>query len=77
MIIEMCAFCGFEQVEGKSYDGRYGSKRYLCLLCASTPAGNAHDYPENYPGHATMAVVCYVGNTILKAIEANGPPRNS
>ncbi len=41
----------------------------LCDLCGATPAGNAHLYPRNNNGdHQVLKTVCYVGNTILKAI---------
>lgn len=43
---------------------------WLCRLCASTLAGNAYDYPEQYQGQAAvLKTICYVGNTILAEVK--------
>lgn len=56
---------------GQSYPGKW-----LCHLCASTLAGNAVDYPEQYTKNsAVLECICFVGNTILEAIQ-RGPNNN-
>lgn len=71
---EECEFCEFQTADLKAYtnsplrDQAY-SHKWLCLLCASTPAGNACEYPRLYEGEtATLKTTCFVGNTILKEI---------
>lgn len=70
---EGCDSCRFETAL-KRYDnhrsiGLHASgpkSKWLCELCASTMAGNAHEYPEQYRGErATLQTLCYVGNAIL------------
>lgn len=73
-----CDFCGYEGIETKPYDMRRGAnattenpeQKHLCDLCAATPAGSAYKYPEQFPDTDTLKTVCFVGNEILKAIEA-------
>lgn len=45
-------------------------KKRLCHLCAATYAGNAYEYPEQYPNASTLYAICYVGNVVLDAIKA-------
>ncbi len=71
---EECGFCEFKTTDLRAYPNsplrdRSKSHKWLCLLCASTPAGSAAEYPTQYEdGGATMKCVCFVGNTILKEI---------
>lgn len=69
---EECCSCRFQTEELTEYDPPFMSKRttkWLCRLCASTMAGNAYDYPDQYRGQTDiMQTVCFVGNTILRAI---------
>lgn len=74
---EECECCQFVTTELKPYDAhrnfpkQMDEKKWLCLLCASTLAGNAHEYPEQYAGEVvTLKTICFVGNTILAAIKA-------
>lgn len=77
---EECNSCGFKLEELRAYastrylfSGRSGpSHKWLCGLCAGTMAGNASEYPEQYPEHQVLATICYVGNAILAAIKAKG-----
>lgn len=67
-----CDSCHFETKRLKRYARaplavEKGDK-WLCVLCASTLAGNALDYPSNYPDPAALRTICYVGNVILAAI---------
>lgn len=44
----------------------------LCDLCASTPMGNAYEYPEQYEDERNiLKTICYIGNAIIKAIKEN------
>lgn len=71
---EECDSCGYK-TEGLKF---YASQRidrpnqpgkWLCVLCASTVAGNALDYPEFYPDHNSLKTICYVGNVILARLD--------
>lgn len=71
---EECEFCEFNTADLKAYpnsplrDQAY-SHTWLCLLCASTRAGNACEYPRLYEGEtAALMTICFVGNTILKKL---------
>ncbi len=77
MTIGTCDFCGSEGVEVKGYehpsflrDGRpQGEMDTFCLLCASTPAGNAFVYPEQYRGSSeVLKTLSFIGNEILKEL---------
>lgn len=73
-----CDSCDFETTELKQYeqhDVRMKMvKVWLCELCASTPAGNALEYPDQFRGQAeTLKTICFVGNTLLAAIEGSRP----
>lgn len=67
-----CYSCGFATADLKSYPRRRipstDERKWLCGLCASTPAGTAYDYPEQYPDRASIKTICYVGNVLLKAM---------
>lgn len=74
--IEMCDSCGFYTTDLKEYPrGNFlclnretgeSEKANYCKLCAGTLTGTKWDFGQ--PEHAVMSVVCYVGNTILKAL---------
>lgn len=68
-----CDSCGF-QGPTEAYPRRNhklggGGDKRLCVLCAGTHAGNALEYPDQYPNAEAMRTICYVGNVILKAIK--------
>jgi hypothetical protein len=73
---EECDSCGFRTEALIAYPVRRNfpkesAPKWLCDLCASTMAGNAHEYPEQFrEGRAgdVMKTICFVGNTILAAI---------
>jgi hypothetical protein len=44
----------------------------LCALCASTSAGNALEYPGQYPELNALRTICFVGNAILEALNKRG-----
>ena len=48
--------------------------KWLCDLCARTLAGNAVDYPTQYPDRHIMQTVCHVGNAILAALRPPDSP---
>lgn len=76
-----CVACQFETTDVSDYGyAREGdhtrhhlpkerAHKWLCLLCAATPSGNAVEYPEQYPYVSTMRTICYVGNVILAALD--------
>jgi hypothetical protein len=75
---EECDSCHFQTDDLKMYHDRIAGLRHpekadgwLCELCASTLAGNAWRWPEQYGDSGnTMRTVCYVGNVVLAAIRA-------
>ena len=72
---EGCDACLHETAPLKSYAMNrnapvFTEKKWLCYLCASTFAGVAFEYPEQYPDRKTMYSINYVGNEILLAIKA-------
>lgn len=46
---------------------------FLCELCASTAAGNAHAYPNQYREGGTLKHICAVGNLILDKVCGRSP----
>lgn len=61
------------------HDTRYGEHldlRYLCELCASTPAGNAQEYPQQWESQNKdiMQVTNYSANMILLQMGKWGSP---
>lgn len=75
---EACEFCDFTTSALKPYTNTSAvglsartqeSHKWLCCLCAATPAGSACEYPDHFPeSAASMRTVCFVGNTILKEL---------
>jgi C4-type Zn-finger protein len=72
---EECDCCGFPTDDLTFYEAdrikknRGIAARWLCELCACTMTGNAHGYPEQYPGQvAILKTVCYVCNVIRRDI---------
>jgi len=84
--IEECYSCGFEtelKPYDLSHRRRIGTRPsleadpeewdrwlWLCKICASTPCGNAYEYPEQYPNRSTLETIAYVGNLLLTEIRA-------
>jgi hypothetical protein len=79
---EECESCNFKTAALVAYrQNRYlGSRqdtsekethKWLCLLCASTMAGTAAEYPEQYGDHAgdILQAICFVGNMILSSLD--------
>lgn len=75
-----CGSCGYPAKELTLYPHRRNEFRedvteeskkiLLCELCAFTNAGAATQYPEQFPSEMyTLQTICFVGNTILDAIE--------
>ena len=75
---EDCDACGFRTAALKFYrSSRHWKEpnrrgRWMCNLCASTFAGNATEYPEQYHDGQDASIlfaVCYVGNVILTKLD--------
>jgi hypothetical protein len=70
--VTACNFCQYkEPVEGlkdygtSSASFRKGRKNIFCKICANTPAGNAHQYPDQYYGQvAILQTICWIGNRL-------------
>lgn len=73
-----CENCAFETTV-KPYRVYRGfpnvSYKWLCELCAGTPAGNAYEYPEQFRNVPLFQTVCYVGNAILHALATRKEPK--
>lgn len=80
---EECQFCNFETEALRAYrvyrwlgsgidTSTKETHKWLCLLCASTMAGSAQEYPEQYGNHANdfLQAICFVGNVILSKLES-------
>lgn len=73
-----CDCCQFETGELKSFEQRDYKEgttdlAWLCTLCSKTFASNAKMYPDQYKGQTeTMSAICFVGNTLLKAVARLG-----
>lgn len=51
--------------------------RWLCALCAATPAGTADVFPAQYQGQREiLRTICYVGNSILAELRRRGEASN-
>lgn len=73
-----CECCQSPNVELKFYEkSRFGRPQgddskgnWLCVLCASTMAGNAYEYPGQYRDGRSgdvMRTMCFVGNAVIAA----------
>lgn len=68
-----CEFCGYETSLTK-YPTRRGfpkqpeGEKSLCLVCASTHGGQAHEYPEQYPDYKTMSMIAWGVNYIADLV---------
>lgn len=76
-----CDSCGFDTSNLEAYARRGpragytpDQKKWLCELCARTSAGNAVDYPDQYPDREVLRAVNYVGNVLLEAISESRRP---
>lgn len=64
-----CEFCGSEEVTVRSYENRRvpenidKPKKWLCCLCAYTPASVAHDYGSQYEG--LLQTICFAANGLM------------
>lgn len=81
----VCESCEFNMQEVQPYtiNRHLGSRedmsernthKWLCILCASTMAGNAFEYPEQYPERDVLQAICFVGNAILANLSASSMP---
>lgn len=75
-----CDSCRYPAKDLTSYNHRLNQFRadvteeakkiLLCELCASTSAGTAKQYPNQFEGEInTMQTLCFIGNAILDALE--------
>jgi hypothetical protein len=69
-IPEECDFCHFK-TEVKLYSRPLSEDAYLCLVCASTLAGNAHRYPDQYQNVPIMKQISFCTNLILSRLPAS------
>lgn len=76
-----CECCNFETKALKAYDQRSAPghpypQKWLCELCASSPAGTQFDFKQfNAPGELhILQTICYVGNAIIAAIGKGRKP---
>ena len=77
--IKECESCAYPAKKLKAYrmtrnftNPEKKQEKMLCILCASTMAGTACEYPEQYhTAHEDqiLQAICFVGNAILDAIE--------
>jgi hypothetical protein len=68
---EECDSCHSQDVALGTFEQGIGTKRHnvrLCVLCAGTHAGNALEYPDQYPA-AVLKTICFVGNEIIKTLQ--------
>lgn len=68
---EGCDRCGSEYVDVVQYEGnRYFPKptpvQHLCCFCYETQLGSILEYPEQYPGLATLTAGLIQSLNILK-----------
>ena len=68
-VCDMCAadvpVYGFNYLPPSKEYAR-GEKRFLCDLCASTPAGSAQQYPRQYEGQVPiLQTINYAANAVL------------
>lgn len=70
---EECHSCDYLTEDLDIYDRGPGADSeepmWLCALCASTRAGNAYQYPRQYPNEDVLRTICYVGNVILDQLK--------
>lgn len=75
---DACESCDFVTAEIAKYSmmrffpAQPNRVKWLCELCASTMAGSAFEYPEQYPDKSgeILRAICYVGNSIIAEIRA-------
>ena len=67
---EYCDSCGYETDNLTTYrDYPAEEKVRLCNVCASTKAGNAQQYPNQYPNRDVLEMIAYTTNMILDEIK--------
>lgn len=72
-----CDSCGFETNNLHVVEPQKGSqektRKHLCTLCWSTPTSTAMLFGNVRPdlSHETLRTICFVGNSIIAAIEAS------
>ena len=71
---ECCEACQFETGALTRYDKyrNFPEKeefKWLCEICASTMAGTAYEYPDQYPNREVMFMMAWCTNRILAAID--------
>ncbi len=64
-----CESCGYKGVKLKSYQ-LYGEQEpsLLCRVCASTRAGNAYQYPNQYPNGDVLMMLAWGINYLADVI---------
>lgn len=71
---EECESCGFEGAELTKYPPRPmgdGEPNWFCEICAATYAGNAHQYPRQYPEQgAILKSLAWCTNRILQELRS-------
>lgn len=77
---DCCEMCQSEVATLKAYSNTsamgvgaktHESHKWLCLLCASTMAGTACEYPNQFRSdrdYDILATICFVGNAIIEEI---------
>jgi len=81
-LIQPCAFCeslvpvfSFRVGVASSYEGK---RKWLCELCATTPAGTAVDYPRQWESEHRDIMQCvnFSSNMVLMALGKFGKKPN-
>lgn len=77
---EECDFCGFNTAELVRYESRPSlvepgapAIRWLCRVCAGTPAGNALTHPSQHPSRDVLRTIAYAANMILRGLKSESP----
>lgn len=72
-----CMSCDWPTTELKQYDncgdrgpgGHVQSYMWICKVCASTAAGNAYQYPRQYPDHQVLKFLAWQTNYLAALIK--------
>ena len=63
----MCECCNFQPIYVKSYEPYGKPASWLCDMCCSTLASNAHHYPDQYPDGRLLKTIIYAANSAIYA----------
>jgi len=70
--VEGCDFCGSPLIPGYVLDDDVPTNKpyhaHLCHVYYTTNAGNAHRYPNQYPGWDTIKMIAQCTNIILEKL---------